>query len=107
MSNPPEPGPAASPTSLDGVAHVVMVGLMGSGKSTVGHLIADRLGRPFRDSDAEIEANTGRTVREIRDVESTDAMHDIEAAQLLDVVAELGEFFRHDRFRPHASTGSA
>ncbi len=45
--------------------HVVLVGLMGSGKTTVGRLLAARLGRPLVDSDAVIEGTTGRTVREI------------------------------------------
>lgn len=63
---------------------------MGTGKSTVGRLVAARLGWPFRDSDAEIEARTGRTVREIREVESTDAMHDIEAEQMLEALLGPG-----------------
>ena len=45
--------------------HVVLVGMMGSGKTTVGRLLARRLGRPFRDSDDAVEEATGRTVREI------------------------------------------
>ena len=45
--------------------HVVLVGLMGSGKTTVGRQVARRLDRPFIDSDAEVEAATGKTVREI------------------------------------------
>lgn len=45
--------------------HVVLVGMMGSGKSTVGRLVAERLGWPFVDSDEQVEARTGRTVREI------------------------------------------
>ncbi len=45
--------------------HLVLVGLMGTGKSSTGRLLAERLGRTLRDSDAEIEARTGRTVREI------------------------------------------
>ena len=39
--------------------------MMGTGKTTVGRALAERLGRPFRDSDAEIEARTGRTVAQI------------------------------------------
>ncbi|MEJ1977700.1 MAG: shikimate kinase [Acetobacteraceae bacterium] len=35
---------------------------MGAGKSAVGRRLAVRLGLPFRDSDAEIEAASGRTV---------------------------------------------
>ena len=45
--------------------HVVLVGMMGVGKTTVGTRLAEALGRPFADSDAMIEARTGRTVREI------------------------------------------
>ena len=63
--------------------HVVLVGLMGSGKTTVGRLVADRLGWPLRDSDAEIEARTGRTVRELDETVGTDAMHALEAEALL------------------------
>lgn len=45
--------------------HLVLVGMMGSGKTTVGRRVAARLGRPFLDSDELVEAATGRTVREI------------------------------------------
>ncbi|MFN3834767.1 MAG: shikimate kinase [Glycocaulis sp.] len=44
---------------------VVLVGLMGAGKTTVGRRLAERLGWPFRDSDHEVEAAAGRTVAEI------------------------------------------
>lgn len=45
---------------IDG--HVVLVGLPGSGKSTVGRAVADRLHRPFLDFDAEIERRCGMSV---------------------------------------------
>ncbi len=44
---------------------VVLVGLMGAGKTAIGRRLAARLGLPFRDSDAEIEAAAGRTVPEL------------------------------------------
>jgi shikimate kinase/3-dehydroquinate synthase len=44
---------------------IVLVGLMGAGKSAIGRRLAPRLGLPFRDSDAEIEAAAGRTVPEM------------------------------------------
>jgi shikimate kinase len=47
------------------MTHLVLVGMMGSGKTTVGLIVAQRLGRPFSDSDALIEARTGRTVKQI------------------------------------------
>jgi len=44
---------------------IVLVGLMATGKTTVGRSIAVRLHRPFFDSDAMIEARTGKTVAEL------------------------------------------
>jgi len=43
---------------------VVLVGLMGAGKTSVGRRLAARLGLPFRDADHEIEAAAGCTVEE-------------------------------------------
>jgi shikimate kinase len=44
---------------------IVLVGFMGAGKSTVGSLLAARLGLPFTDSDQVIEQRAGRPVRQI------------------------------------------
>ncbi len=44
---------------------LVLVGMMGAGKSTVGHLVAERLGWRYLDSDEQVEAETGRTVVEL------------------------------------------
>jgi shikimate kinase len=44
---------------------VLLIGMMGAGKTTTGRLLADRLGWPYLDSDDEIERRTGRTVPEI------------------------------------------
>ena len=67
---------------------MVLVGLMGSGKTSVGRRLATRLGWPLRDSDKEIEAATGLTVRELRQRDGVDAMHALEARQLLDALAD-------------------
>jgi shikimate kinase len=45
--------------------HVVLVGLMGAGKSSVGRLLAHALNEPFLDTDALIEHDTGSAVSEI------------------------------------------
>ena len=44
---------------------IVLVGLMGAGKSKVGRRLAVRLGLPFFDSDPEIETAAGETIEEI------------------------------------------
>ncbi|MDT0393056.1 shikimate kinase, partial [Streptomyces dubilierae] len=44
---------------------VVLVGPMGVGKSTVGRLLAERLGVAYRDTDDDIVAAQGRTIAEI------------------------------------------
>ena len=43
--------------------HVVLVGMMGTGKTTVGQVIATLLGRKFIDSDQQVEERTGQTVK--------------------------------------------
>ena len=66
--------------------HVVVVGLMGSGKTVVGRRIAALLGWRHRDSDREIEAATGLTVRELSERNGVEAMHALEARHLLDAL---------------------
>ncbi len=44
---------------------IVLVGLMGAGKTSIGRRLAARLGLPFRDADAEIEAAAGCTIPEL------------------------------------------
>jgi len=44
---------------------IVLIGLMGAGKTTVGRRMANRLGLPFVDADHEIEAAAGETIPEI------------------------------------------
>ncbi len=44
---------------------LVLIGMMGAGKSTIGRHVAERLGVPFKDADREIEDAAGRTIEEI------------------------------------------
>jgi shikimate kinase len=67
--------------------HLVLVGLMGSGKSTVARIVAERLERRVIDSDAVIESATGRTVRQIFIDDGEDAFRALETAALLDALA--------------------
>lgn len=68
--------------------HIVVVGLMGSGKTTIGRRLAESLGWAHRDSDADLRATTGRTAREIADVEGIDRLHALELGHLLDALAD-------------------
>lgn len=53
------------PPRWDGRRPIVLVGLMGCGKTTIGRLLAQRLDIPFKDADHEIERAADRTVAEI------------------------------------------
>jgi 3-dehydroquinate synthase len=66
--------------------NVVLIGFMGTGKSAVGRCIASRLGRPFVDTDAVIEARAGRTIARIFAEDGETAFRQLEAA----AVAEAG-----------------
>lgn len=46
-------------------SHVFLVGMMGSGKSAVGQLLAERLGCDYLDNDALLEARAGHTLGEV------------------------------------------
>ncbi len=58
--------------------HIVIVGPMGSGKTTLGRGVAQALGRKFFDSDQSIVARTGRSGREIALAEGVEALHRLE-----------------------------
>jgi shikimate kinase len=65
---------------------IVLVGFMGAGKTTVGQLLADRLGVPFLDSDLMIEARTGRAVREIFATEGEPVFREMERTVIAGLV---------------------
>ena len=67
--------------------HLVLVGMMGAGKTTIGRSIAARLGRTLYDSDLMIEAREGRTVREIFATDGEPAFRTIETEVLLEGLA--------------------
>jgi shikimate kinase len=66
--------------------HIVISGLMGAGKTTIGRMLAERLDWAWRDSDVDIEATTGLTVRELRERDGVDAMHGLESVHLLETL---------------------
>jgi shikimate kinase len=57
---------------------VVLIGMMGTGKTTVGRLLAARLGRAFWDNDEALEAATGRTAAEYQREHGPAALHQTE-----------------------------
>ena len=61
---------------------VILVGPMGSGKSTIGALIAQRLQLPFRDTDTVIEEESGRSVSDIFLEDGEEAFRALEKAVL-------------------------
>lgn len=62
--------------------HVAIIGYMGSGKTTVGRLLARRTGREFVDLDAEIAHKAGRTIPEIFAEGGEDRFRDLEREAL-------------------------
>jgi shikimate kinase len=65
---------------------VVLVGFMGAGKTTVGQIIAERLGQPFIDSDVLIEQRLGRSIREVFVTEGEPYFRELERATIGDLV---------------------
>lgn len=65
---------------------MVITGLMGAGKSTVAHLVADALGRRIRDSDADLRERYGLTAAEMAATLGADALHEREGQVLRDAL---------------------
>ncbi|MBI1399910.1 shikimate kinase [Hyphomonas sp.] len=65
----PDETDPSRPDTITGPAYagrtIALVGLMGAGKSTVGRRLAEKLGRAFYDSDAEIEKAAGLSISDI------------------------------------------
>ena len=66
---------------------IYLIGLRATGKSTVGRLLAERLGVPFRDADAVLEARAGCTIREIFAKEGEAHFRDLESQVLCELSA--------------------
>ena len=93
-------------TSALGTRSVVLVGMMGAGKSTIGRRLASRLRLPFLDADTEIEAAAGMSIPDIFEAHGEPHFRDGEArviARLLDggpaVLATGGGAFMREETR--------
>jgi shikimate kinase len=64
----------------------VLVGFMGAGKTTIGHIVAERLGQPFVDSDVLIEQRLGRQIRDIFATEGEAYFRELEHATVTELV---------------------
>lgn len=67
---------------------VVLVGPPGAGKTTVGQLVARRLGVAFRDTDADVEAETGTSIADLFIVHGEPAFRELERAAVSRALAE-------------------
>jgi shikimate kinase len=65
----------------------VIIGAMGSGKTNLGRRLAAGMGREFYDSDVTIEADTGRSGREIAESDGVAALHRLEREALSKALA--------------------
>lgn len=74
---------------MSGPAHVALIGLPGSGKSTIGRQLARRLGRPFIDTDQLIEQRVGLSIREFFEREGEESFRDLEQSVIDELT--LGE----------------
>jgi len=66
--------------------NIILVGMMGAGKTTVGKLLARQLGKTFVDCDEEIQRRTGVTVTHIFDVEGEAGFRRRETSVIQDLV---------------------
>jgi shikimate kinase len=111
MSETTTPAPATATQEAEilaalGKRLIVLVGMMGAGKSTIGRRLAARLNLPFVDADTEIEAAAGMTIPEIFELHGEPHFRDGEArviARLLDggpsVLATGGGSFMREETR--------
>lgn len=81
-------GRAAGGATVATAERVLLIGMMGAGKTTIGRALADRLGWRHLDSDEQVEARTGRSVPEIFAAEGEAAFRAEESAALAAAVAD-------------------
>lgn len=68
--------------------NIILIGPMGSGKSTIGNIIANRLHREFQDSDHFIEKRTGVDIARIFDIEGEHGFRERESDALNELLSQ-------------------
>ncbi len=68
--------------------NIILIGPMGSGKSTIGSILANQLGREFQDSDHYIEDRTGVDIACIFDIEGEQGFRDRESGALAELLSQ-------------------
>ncbi len=68
--------------------NIILIGPMGSGKSTIGNILAKKLGRDFKDSDHYIENRTGVDISRIFDIEGEHGFRDRESNALKELLSQ-------------------
>lgn len=69
---------------------IVLIGMPGSGKTTVGRLLAEKLGRSFTDTDAEAERRTGMSISDIFRLRGEKEFRDIESRIIKELSLSCG-----------------
>jgi len=91
-NNRPQPSNRLQPSNRQGdgrklqSGNLILVGMMGSGKTTMGRALAKHLGKVFVDSDEEIQKRTGVTIPHIFDIEGETGFRQRETAAIRDLV---------------------
>ena len=62
--------------------NIYLIGMMGSGKSTLGKSLSEKIQKPFIDLDSEIEQTGGKSISEIFDIDGEEQFRKMETKQL-------------------------
>ena len=73
--------------ALEAIPRISLIGMPGCGKTTVGRLLAEKLGRPFFDADEELEKTAGKPIPEIFLSDGEDAFRRLET----EILCKLGK----------------
>ena len=75
---------------IDEAKNIVLIGLMGSGKSAVGRTVAKKLGRRFIDTDRYIERKSGKTIQELFEQNGEEAFRLLEKETIKKISQYIG-----------------